>query len=179
MRDVMIDLETLDTTPTAAIVSIGAMFFTTEPPFKLGDFLYVKVYRDSSEKCGGTVSQGTLDWWSKQSAEARAVFFGDDRKSLPDALLDFVFFVRRHTSLDELRVWGNGAAFDNVILSESFRRCGISLPWQFWNDRCYRTLKSMHPSVKMSRRGTYHNALDDAQSQAEHLQQIMRNEMIR
>jgi len=68
-------------------------------------------------------------------------------------------------------VWGNGASFDNVILSEAYRRIGSEAPWPFWKDRCYRTVKSM-AVVPMSRTGTHHNAIDDARDQALHLMTI-------
>jgi exodeoxyribonuclease VIII len=41
--------------------------------------------------------------------------------------------------------------------------------WEFWKDKCYRTVKGMYPDVKMERSGTHHNALDDAFYQTLHL----------
>ena len=67
----------------------------------------------------------------------------------------------------------NGAAFDNVILASAYRRNGTRQPWQFLNDRCYRTMKAQYPAVKMQRNGTHHNAVDDAESQARHLIAMM------
>jgi len=66
-------------------------------------------------------------------------------------------------------MWGNGASFDNVILSETYLRLGMKAPWPFWKNKCYRTAKGMYPAVEINRSGTHHNALDDARSQAEHL----------
>ena len=60
----------------------------------------------------------------------------------------------------------------NIILSEAYQRIGTSAPWPFWKDRCYRTMKNMHPGVQMERAGTHHNALDDAKTQALHLMRI-------
>jgi inhibitor of KinA sporulation pathway (predicted exonuclease) len=50
--------------------------------------------------------------------------------------------------------------------------------YKFWNERCYRTVKNQYPDVKLTRTGTYHNALDDARTQAEHLVQICQNSWI-
>jgi len=47
-------------------------------------------------------------------------------------------------------------------------------PWYFWNDRCYRTMKSLYPQIPMERDGVHHNALDDAISQARHLMAILK-----
>ncbi len=65
-------------------------------------------------------------------------------------------------------IWGNGAAFDNTLLIEACERCGVQPAWKFHRDRCYRTLKTLFPDVELIRSGTFHHALDDAKSQAEH-----------
>jgi hypothetical protein len=54
------------------------------------------------------------------------------------------------------------------------RRVGLSPHeiWRSYNGRCYRTVKQQFPDIKLTRFGTYHNALDDAYSQAEHMVQI-------
>ena len=66
-------------------------------------------------------------------------------------------------------MWGNGATFDNVILANAYRGAGLPVPWKFWNDKCYRTIKGFFPQIKLQRIGTHHNAQDDAESQAWHL----------
>jgi exodeoxyribonuclease VIII len=47
-------------------------------------------------------------------------------------------------------------------------------PWPFWKDKCYRTVKGIWKDIKLDRVGTHHNALHDAESQAEHLIAINR-----
>jgi len=66
-------------------------------------------------------------------------------------------------------MWGNGATFDNVIMSNAYKLTGLEQPWKFWYDRCYRTIKSLYPQAQLKRVGTHHNAVDDAESQALHL----------
>ena len=107
----------------------------------------------------------TVLWWLKQSDAARAAF---DRggEHIAVALQQFAGWMENRAKRDDVRVWGNGAAFDNVILASAYRRSGTPQPWQFWNDRCYRTVKAQYPAVKMQRNGTHHNAVDDAESQA-------------
>jgi exodeoxyribonuclease VIII len=70
---------------------------------------------------------------------------------------------------NDCKLWGNGASFDNAILANAYAALKMEQPWAFWNDRCYRTIKAMHPKQKQQHLGTHHNALDDAISQAEHL----------
>lgn len=152
---VMVDLETLDTRPTAAIISIGAVIFDG---FAAGREFYVAVDMQSSLEAGLTSNPRTLAWWGDQSAEARAVFTDPNR--MPLAFASFL--------PPDCCVWGNGASFDNAILQNAYAAAGMDLPWKFWNDRCYRTVAACAPTRRVQS-GTHHNALDDAKSQAEHL----------
>lgn len=159
---VMVDLETADNVPTAAIVSIGAVVFAG--PYA-GATLYRAVDLQSSVSAGLTTSVDTLEWWGKQSTEARAVFTDPRRVPLAEALDVFAAFLR---PTQDVRVWGNGASFDNAILQTAYRLAGLDLPWKFWNDRCYRTAAA-RIQQRRAQQGTHHNALDDAISQADHL----------
>ena len=173
MQDLMVDLETLGTRPGCAVVSIGAVFFDIEFD-NLGATFYRAIALEKS--VGLRVEAETLVWWMQRDAAARRVFSDDDRVSLDRALQDFEDFVRRNTT-GEVRLWGNGAAFDNAILAEVYEAAGRMefIPWKFRNDRCYRTLKSLAPEIPLVRVGTYHNALDDAVSQARHAVAILRH----
>ena len=159
---IMVDLETADNVPTAAVVAIGAVVFAGP---NRGVTFYAAVDLQSCLSAGLTMSAGTMDWWGRQSAEARAVFDDPQRLGILEALQAFHRFV---SPLSEPKVWGNGASFDNAILSNAYRACGVPLPWKFWNDRCYRTAAARIPQ-KRRQQGTHHNALDDAISQADHL----------
>ena len=172
---IMVDLETMGTRPNAPIISIGAVSFNA-------DGIQQKFYRNvslhSSVRSGAVIDPSTVMWWLRQDAQARAALEdaqdgpdGGGAHSLEDSLRDLGQL--RCTYGDELKgVWGNGATFDNVIIQESCRRLGVPQPWEFWLDRCYRTVKSMYPNIKMERDGTHHNALHDARSQAVHLIKI-------
>ena len=169
MRDVMIDLETLGTGPSAAIIAVGAVVFDPETG-ELGETFYHVVDLASSMGEGGVVDAAPVLWWLGQSDEARKALTEADTLPIEDVLLDFDDYIQTFADgTDKVRVWGNGASFDNVILSTAYARLHMPQPWKFWNDRCYRTVKSMFPHIKMERSGTHHNALDDAISQAKHL----------
>lgn len=159
---VMVDLETADNVPTAALVAIGAVVFR-------GPHAGLQFYRAADlHSCLAaklTMSNDTMAWWGKQSPEARAVFADPQRVTVLAALQEFYHFMN---GLNEVRVWGNGASFDNAILSNAYRAVGVPLPWKFWNDRCYRTVAA-GMLQKRQQQGTHHNALDDAISQADHL----------
>lgn len=159
---VMIDLETADNVPTAAVVAIGAVVF--QGP-NAGLQFYTAVDLHSCLAAKLTMSDDTMAWWGKQSLEARAVFADPQRMPVLAALQEFYRFMQ---SLNEPRVWGNGASFDNAIMANAYRAVGVPLPWKFWHDRCYRTVAA-GIFQKRHQQGTHHNALDDAISQADHL----------
>lgn len=163
MIDVMVDLETLDTKPTATIVSVGAVKFNREG---IIDKFYKVVDIQSCIDAGFTVSGDTLKWWLSQRGAANV--FKDGTVHIATALFAFNDWVG---SNEDIVLWGNGAAFDNAILSNAYSTLRIQQPWKFWNDRCYRTIAALSDHRRVQK-GTHHNALDDAISQAEHLIEI-------
>lgn len=172
MTDVMIDLEMMGISPNAAIVSIGAVEFdmTTNT---LGRSFYRVVDLKTAVAEGGVIDADTVLWWLHQSNQARSDIC-DEGIHIRDALNQFSKWLA--VSGENVKVWGNGAAFDNVILAQAYRRAGLPVPWSFRNDRCYRTMKAMYPNVPIEHIGTYHNALHDAVSQARHLMTMLMGE---
>lgn len=164
MDDVMVDLETLGTQAGCVVLSIGAVRFSAEG---LGEEFYTVVSRQDSEACGLNTDPGTLKWWKDQSEAARTVLYkasSDDAPTLKEALQAFSRYVGTGA-----RIWGNGAGFDNPILAALYKTTKTRMPYKFWDERCYRTLKAMYPEVGEGvRGGVYHNALDDARHQAQH-----------
>jgi exodeoxyribonuclease VIII len=165
---VMVDLETMGNKADAAIIAVSAVRFSTEHG-TLSRF-YRVVGLESSLRCGGRVDASTIVWWMQQSNEARSAITEGERLDLAVVLQEFTAWMPEETT----SVWGNGAAFDNVILRGAYERLGLQPPWPFWADRCYRTLKVLHPEVPFVRQGTHHHALHDAESQALHLIQILK-----
>lgn len=155
----MLDLETLGTRPGDAILSIGACLFDPKEE-KITSEFYVTINQESSREAGLKAQKSTLEWWQKQSPEAQAAAFKGEL-SLLSALTQFKMWLPELTL-----VYGNGANFDNALLAAAYRALKMDQPWPFWHDRCYRTLQSMFLTNRVERVGTYHNALDDAKTQA-------------
>ena len=167
-KDVMIDLETLGTAPGSVVLSIGAVEFDPELG-TLGREFYTTINQGSSLGAGLKIDSSTVAWWKTQSIEAQKVLYATCEENGPQimpALMDFGLFLSGCGP--NVRVWGNGSDFDQPILTAAYRAVGLEAPWKFWNNRCYRTLKSLFPETPMLRTGTHHNALDDAKSQATH-----------
>lgn len=171
MKDIMVDLETMSVRPNAIIVSIGAVYFDET---EIGDTFYRRIDIADSIRQGFLLDASTLKWWLSQRDGARQeIVDASAEDTVKTALREFSQFVKDK----EHRVWGNGAAFDNVILRNAYINSGIPTPWIPWKDRCFRTLKSMFPdTVEPTRQGTHHNALDDAVHQVKWLQKIYEEE---
>lgn len=174
---VMVDLETLGTGPDAVILSIGAIKFDPAgvglAPLNKKPRFEVHVDVASAMSYGLKVDASTLMWWLDPHQDAaRKELLRHERIGLSPALIAFSRWL--DTDPVDVRVWGNGAAFDNVILAYAHKATVCELPWGYYGNRCYRTMKSLFPQVKMERVGTHHSAVDDATSQALHLQAIFR-----
>lgn len=169
---VMLDLETWGTGNDAVVVSIGAC------KFDKNDILaafHVGVDPASCMELGLKVDAGTILWWmDPKQREALDSWLQLERIDLASALLGFQMWCKGEPGV--LAVWGNGSTFDNVILRSAYAAAGLEYPVRFWQDLCYRTKKNECASVPMVREGTHHKALDDAISQAKHLQAIWRSE---
>jgi DNA polymerase III epsilon subunit-like protein len=168
MNDVMVDLETLGTLPGSIILSIGAVAFDEMEVAEKG--FYRSVKRITCENFGLTADPKTEAWWEEQSEEARKVLIDPTGVSIYNALYDFNEWLSQYG--ENVRVWGNGANFDNPLLAVAHAKTMVKPRYKFWNERCYRTVKNQFPDIKLERTGTYHNAMDDARSQAQHLVEI-------
>lgn len=172
MTHVMVDLETVGTGPNALIISIGAVKFD---PLKLEDptdSFHVGIDLSSlpTTAYGFDIEPGTVGWWlHPERAAGRAALNEVAKTDIGSALDGFALWLGAGAH----RIWGNGASFDNVILRNAYDKLGLEAPWAFWNDRCYRTFKNLAKELKLERIGAHHSALDDALSQAAHLQAIV------
>jgi len=83
MSDVMVDIETLSTSPNSLILTIGAIKFSRNKEVKKLedlDTFYVRINQNSCKKLKMDISEDTLDWWNSQSEEARyEAFINKDR----------------------------------------------------------------------------------------------------
>lgn len=168
--DIMVDLETMGTGRWSPIIAIGAVRFEVGPMKAMVPF-YQAIKLESCIKVGLRCTADEIMWWMKQSDEAKKVFEDPEAVDLPLALDAFTDWLNSRPD----RLWGNSAAFDLGLLADAYKACSKEVPWQFYNERCYRTIKSLpaYDNIKIKRYGTHHNALDDAISQAHHCRDIL------
>lgn len=168
-KNCMIDLETMSTAKTAAILSIGAVEFEVEGEIILSEFCQ-NVELSSCIHLGMHAMQDTLDWWSKDSQKEARDSLTKDAIAIDAALVKFLDWIG---DAEGIIPWANGATFDLPILENAFKVCRRPIPWKYYNESCYRTMKRLYPGVLVSREGMKHNALDDARYQAKHLMRIV------
>lgn len=174
---VMIDNEAMDTSPTAALLQIGAVAFD---PYLKGfdvnanfkDCFEKNIDLTSSLMLGCTIDQNTVEWWRKQDEKARASVYSGG-KDIRLVLNDFVQWFK---SLGKVEgVWSHGTYFDIAQLEFCFKKAGIEVPWKYAIVRDTRTVHWMAELAGWTKptRVTEHTALVDATAQALDIQSAL------
>jgi len=174
-KDVMIDIETLGQGSNAPIVAIAACFFNLETG-KVQDTFHEVISLKSNMKFGLIPDADTTIWWMNQTDEARAIF---DSKQYPSVDLDLALenlndFLTTHCTVKprvNLKMWGNGSDFDNVILWNALKTAKVKRIWSINNNRDVRTINDLGKMLfniehkKVPFEGIEHYAVDDAMHQ--------------
>lgn len=179
---IMVDLETMGTVPGCTILSIGAVVFNPAEGTLGAEFSAVVDEESCLEACL-SVDPATEKWWSGQTDEAYKVVIlarSGLATPLPEALARLNRWQQNLGPRTKLRIYGNGADFDNPILRVAYDCASVEPYAAGYGGRCYRTLKNLDElfgpqfrAHKLERVGVYHDALDDAKSQATHLMEII------
>lgn len=164
LKHFMVDIETLGNTPRTPIVTLAIQEFGFDEHaglYTTTESRYLEIKPDPR----AVPDYSTIAWWMDQNEPARkavirAIEKGQSEESALHELSRFIHDLcpnRRN-----VRLWGNGATFDNVILDEAYRRNNITPPWSYSGHRCYRTLVNMLPEkLEVPRTGNHHCASDD------------------
>ncbi|WFV38700.1 3'-5' exoribonuclease [Citrobacter freundii] len=175
----MVDMETMGNSPDAPIVSIGAVFFDPSTGNTGAEF-YQVVSLESSMSFGMKPDASTIQWWLKQSSEARSAILVDEAMGLLETLELLADFIAENAANGShtIQMWGNGCSFDNVILRRAYALTDTPFAVPFWNDRDVRTMVELGKSVGINPRfdipfeGEMHNALSDARHQVKYVSAI-------
>ena len=167
--DIMIDIESLDTTPNCVILTIGAVLFNPKGSGVTERIELRPTLEDQTDIYNRTINEDTLRWWGEQSKEAQEEALGDwGREPLKDCMEKLYKFCWNHRA-----VWSNGAAFDVVAIETAMRQTLTEhpnpIPWPFWSVRDTRTIYEITGvSLKDKKYGTKttHKAVEDAEHQA-------------
>lgn len=189
-RDFMMDLETVGKRPGCAILSIGIVPFNIMDDI-VGTGMEVHIGLADNVRLGLELDPETMEeFWFKpeHNAALNAVWVPALRSpnTVYEACEAVGQFVAAHgglTRADSIKMWGNGANFDQPIFNVAAARAGWKNNiWKFWNEPCYRTMKDWL-KTEMAAAGTYptvqpaalkHCAVADADFQARQLVAAMR-----
>lgn len=132
--ELMFDLETLDTLPSAVVLSVGAVIWKTveyqprvlewEPVERFYRVINIQEQLDTKR----TVSQATLLWWLQQDLTAREEAFAPVRQPARLALDDFSYWADQY----EINAfWASPATFDFPIWEDFAMTFGKHTPWTY------------------------------------------------
>lgn len=169
LMDLMLDLETLDTAPTAVVLSIGAVPFDPYTGAR-GPSFYKELtnFLEQQTGVGRTISPSTILWWMQQEAGARDVFAkrenSQTRCSPLWALCEFNDFVKENAIQN---VWAKDPDFDVVVLRSLYQTNAPDLvfPFKYSAGRSVRTVEAMPFAHLRDTPPVTHNALEDARAQ--------------
>lgn len=144
MKDIMVDIETLGTDSNSVIISISAVAFDMTKG-KTGKTFEVGINILEQALHGGMIDNDTMQWWSTQSKEAKKALTRIPAEPIDDALDAFNKWLVDTTSVDlkDVKLWGNGSGFDNVLIRNLYRRSGKDFVLPYWCDNDVRTLVTL------------------------------------
>lgn len=152
MREMMIDIETLDVLKTAVVTQIGFCVFQGETVL-LERQMNLRVEQQMPSRMGPAAGDRTLSWdtikfWMKQP-DASRLSIVDDRETYPVVAVARAI-LEQAKELEVKRFWAKGS-FDFDILEDLFaQHSNESLAWDFRSKRDLRTEldhlpRDMHP----------------------------------
>lgn len=165
--DIMIDIESLDTSPYCVILTIGVVRFDPRGDGVVEKLELRPTLEDQTEIYNRIINDDTIRWWSEQSPAALEEAMSDDnRMSLKDCMEVLYKFCWNRRA-----IWSHGAPFDVVAMETAMRQTLTDrpnpIPWPFYTVRDTRTLFEI-AGVKLKDGGhkTSHKAVEDAERQA-------------
>lgn len=166
MKDLMVDIETMGTGSTSAIIQLGACYFNRKTG-KVGKTFLENVSLDSSMFYGCTVNASTIEWWMKQ--ENKSWLEEPKVQSIADTLCkfsDFLSWNGKNNILNKVYVWSH-STFDIPILMNAYKAIQYSAPFHYRMTRDLRTLthlagNKLNEDIKEKHyKEDVHNALAD------------------
>lgn len=156
MRAAFLDLETLGTGPSPAIVQIGLVIFDTT---LILDRRSIRIDWGVDLEAGGELDPACLRWWLRQPARCQDLA-EDTFSTAPERALDVVTQTCLHWDVGP--VWANGC--DWGWLEAAYRRHKLPIFWSYNAVRDLRTLrKTVCAGIEVARdEATMHDALTDA-----------------
>ncbi|MGA8121291.1 3'-5' exonuclease [Rouxiella badensis] len=191
VNKIIINIETMDTMPSALILTIGAFAFdvtdlsatqqtiidasqASDPTAESAFSFYRRIDSFNQLLSGRTVSIPTQQWWKQQGEDAQEALTGE-RVTLGLALSNLNKWLTQHKSA---QIFFRGTDFDGAILEDAYRGSGIDCPWKYNGKRDIRTyidamvrsekgyIKGHQPCFPIIEHHSLHDAMNDAEQMA-------------
>lgn len=171
MTHVMVDLETMAATSDAAVLSAGLVEFNSKEIIRSTE---IRCTSSGMRLAGRKFDTETLEWWLRQSDEARKLLLAEPRHDSIDSFVDAI--VDWFPQTKDMKVWGKGPSFDLVILRDMM---GDRTPWHYFQECCVRTMllvakANQWTEILEKEPEVAHGAESDALHQARQVQEVMR-----
>ncbi len=177
---VVIDLETLSISPGAAIGTVGAALVDVLTGEILSEFYERADLKGQDSRLRDST---TMAFWAEQKLVNRLAWdevFSTEisRRPLACVLQTFCnWMMAIQETYGEVEVMGNGPEFDNVIMVDALKWCGLDDPWHFRFNQSLRTvvwlarllLKIDPRNIPLVPGEVQHHALHDARREAKGL----------
>lgn len=167
MNHVMIDLETLGVASNSVITTISAVQFDLATG-ELGKEFEIALNIQEQVDNGGIIDMDTIVWWFSQDEEAIKSLFKLKKTSVLTALIAFDEYLKSlNIPLNNIKLWGNGVGFDNVILRNLYSRHHRLFSLPYWCDNDVRTLVTLGniDTRDFKFEGIKHYGIDDCKHQ--------------
>lgn len=164
--EILIDLETLDTTPTSIVTQLAAATFTREEGrVQIIDELDLHLDPWEQLRTRRSYSPETIAFHQQH----RTLPAGTDHEHPADAL-----DALRHFAEGTTTVWIWGSDFDRPILEDLAHQHGRTLPWKYWQLRDARTVwKVAFADARPARRP--HRAIEDVRASIHDLHRALQH----
>ncbi|EEJ7180303.1 3'-5' exoribonuclease [Salmonella enterica subsp. enterica] len=181
MSNVMIDIETAGTGHHSAIISYGVAVFDLLTGKIIAEEYIRADWKEDCKICGGKIDPDTVEWWMKQSSEARAELITPEEMLPPDeALIRLFEFIWKHCDDGPVYVWAKSPSFDLSLIKDAAERCAISseeIPWKFRNERDVRTIEGLASQFNFplpyGKADVTHHALEDVRGQIRNVSAVI------
>lgn len=174
---VVVDLEALGLKTYSPLLTIGACAIDLET----GDELHFDQHILLDDEDVLQADPQTLLWWLAQSDAARMAIVNGQKTAatFPEALEHFSSWLNALPTA-AWTIWGNNADFDLGKLKYQADKIDASVPWNYRQERCYRTLNATYghlitqaEDAELGEGLIHHVALDDAVYEARRLRLIL------
>lgn len=166
MKHIMMDIETLSTNSNGVVTSISAVQFDLVTG-KVGKQFDVTIKLDEQVDKGGVIDIPTVVWWMSQDIEAIKNMLMN-KQDISIALNKFNDWIKSlGIPLNDVKLWGNGVSFDNVMVRNLYSRHGIDFVLPYWCDNDVRTLVTIGniDTRNYTFVGVKHYGIDDCKHQ--------------